>query len=85
MRNRLLAASISGQQWSASRIVLLGALVVAAVFMPFGYFTLQPNEAKALILFGKYKGTVRQDGFHWTNPFKLAVPRSVQLSLRIRN
>ena len=54
--------------------------------MPFGYFTLQPNEAKALILFGKYKGTIRQDGFHWTNPFKLAVPRSkYTLSLRIRN
>ncbi len=82
----LLAASISGQQWSASSLVLMGALLIAAVFMPFGYFTLQPNEAKALILFGKYKGTIRQDGFHWTNPFKLAVPRSkYTLSLRIRN
>ena len=82
----LLAASISGQQWSASRIVLMGALLIAAVVMPFGYFTLQPNEAKALILFGKYKGTIRQDGFHWTNPFKLAVPRSrYTMSLRIRN
>ena len=82
----LLAASISGQQWSASRIVIICALLTAAVFMPFGYFTLQPNEAKALILFGKYKGTIRRDGFHWTNPFKLAVPRSrYTLSLRIRN
>ena len=83
----LLVASISGSLWSAPRLVLMGALLVAGAFiMPFGYFTLQPNEAKALILFGKYKGTVRDDGFHWTNPFKLAVPRSkYKLSLRIRN
>jgi regulator of protease activity HflC (stomatin/prohibitin superfamily) len=83
----LLAASISGNQWTAPRITLMSLLLIAAAFfLPFGYFTLQPNEAKALILFGKYKGTVRQDGFHWTNPFKLAVPRSrYTLSLRIRN
>ncbi len=35
----------------------------------FGLFTLQPNEARVLILFGSYKGTVRTPGFHWANPF----------------
>jgi regulator of protease activity HflC (stomatin/prohibitin superfamily) len=45
--------------------VLIGAL---AVFMNFGFFTLQPNEARVLILFGAYKGTVRQSGFWWANP-----------------
>src|SRR6202041_1604240 len=45
--------------------VLVGAL---AVFMNFGFFTLQPNEARVLILFGAYKGTVRQSGFWWANP-----------------
>ena len=34
-----------------------------------GFFTLQPNEARVLVLFGAYKGTVRQSGFHWGNPF----------------
>ncbi|MGO9947152.1 MAG: SPFH domain-containing protein [Steroidobacteraceae bacterium] len=34
-----------------------------------GYFTLQPNQARVLILFGAYKGTVRESGFHWANPF----------------
>jgi regulator of protease activity HflC (stomatin/prohibitin superfamily) len=34
-----------------------------------GFFTLQPNEARVLILFGEYKGTVRESGFHWGNPF----------------
>jgi regulator of protease activity HflC (stomatin/prohibitin superfamily) len=33
-----------------------------------GFFTLQPNEARVLILFGRYKGTVRTPGFHFTNP-----------------
>jgi regulator of protease activity HflC (stomatin/prohibitin superfamily) len=82
-----LAASISSQQWPAARIALICLLFLAAAFfIPFGYFTLQPNEAKVLILFGKYRGTVRQDGFHWTNPLKLAVPRPrYTLSLRIRN
>ena len=34
-----------------------------------GYFTLQPNEGRVLLLFGAYLGTVRQSGFHWANPF----------------
>jgi regulator of protease activity HflC (stomatin/prohibitin superfamily) len=34
-----------------------------------GFFTLQPNEARVLVLFGAYKGTVRESGFHWGNPF----------------
>jgi regulator of protease activity HflC (stomatin/prohibitin superfamily) len=34
-----------------------------------GHFTLQPNEARVLILFGHYRGTVRDSGFHWANPF----------------
>jgi hypothetical protein len=82
-----LAVSISGHAWPAPRIAALILLFVVAVFvLPFGYFTLQPNEAKVLILFGKYRGTIKQDGFHWTNPFNLAMPRSrYTLSLRIRN
>src|SRR3984885_2801934 len=34
-----------------------------------GHFTRQPNEARVLILFGHYRGTVRDSGFHWANPF----------------
>lgn len=44
-------------------------VIIAAFLMLFGFFTLQPNEARVLILFGAYKGTVRQSGFHWGNPF----------------
>jgi regulator of protease activity HflC (stomatin/prohibitin superfamily) len=49
--------------------VLCALLVVAGILLVFGYFTLQPNEARVLILFGDYRGTVRQSGFHWANPF----------------
>ncbi len=42
---------------------------IVAVILLKGYFTLQPNESRVLILFGAYKGTVRQSGFWWANPF----------------
>ncbi|MCI0707447.1 MAG: SPFH domain-containing protein [Ignavibacteriae bacterium] len=47
----------------------------------FGFFIVQPNESKVLILFGKYVGSVRNDGFWWVNPFTIAK----HVSLRIRN
>jgi regulator of protease activity HflC (stomatin/prohibitin superfamily) len=50
--------------------VLLGFLAIGlGVLSLFGFFTLQPNEARVQILFGSYKGTVRSSGFHWANPF----------------
>jgi len=44
-------------------------LVPIALLLSKGLFTLQPNEARVLVLFGRYVGTVRKDGFHWANPF----------------
>ena len=78
---------VNAAAWSLGQILLtLAMLVVVAVILPPGYFTLQPNEAKVLVLFGKYKGTVSSDGFHWTNPLALAVPRGkYTVSRRIRN
>jgi regulator of protease activity HflC (stomatin/prohibitin superfamily) len=52
-----------------------GLMAIAVVGVPFliilmtGFFTLQPNQARVLVLFGAYKGTVRTPGFHWGNPF----------------
>jgi regulator of protease activity HflC (stomatin/prohibitin superfamily) len=45
------------------------AVLVPSVLSTLGFFTLQPNEARVLILFGRYKGTTRQVGFLWGNPF----------------
>ena len=44
-------------------------LIPTSIITLCGLFTLQPNEARVLILFGAYRGTVRTSGFHWGNPF----------------
>ena len=46
-----------------------------------GYFTQEPNQARVMVFFGKYKGTCRKVGFFWVNPFL----NRQKLSLRIRN
>ncbi len=58
-----------GPAWWAGDILLAVFLLIGAVLVTKGFFVLQPNEARALVLFGKYTGTVRTDGFHWSNPF----------------
>lgn len=52
--------------------------IVGGLLAAKGLFTLQPREARVLVLFGRYVGTVRSDGFHWTNPF--AVHRGQMVS-----
>jgi regulator of protease activity HflC (stomatin/prohibitin superfamily) len=46
-----------------------------------GFIVVKPNEARALVLFGKYIGSIREDGFWWANPFAT----KEHISLRIRN
>jgi regulator of protease activity HflC (stomatin/prohibitin superfamily) len=50
---------------------VIGALIciVNFVFILPGLAIVNPNESKMLTLFGKYQGTVKQDGFFWVNPF----------------
>ena len=52
-----------------SQFILMFASLLAVILVMPGFFIVQPNMAKALTLFGRYKGTVRTDGFFWTNPF----------------
>jgi regulator of protease activity HflC (stomatin/prohibitin superfamily) len=55
---------------TVAALVIVGIVVIlAGVLLVPGFFTLQPNEARVLILFGAYKGTARTPGFHWANPF----------------
>ena len=76
--------------------VFIGALVYAVVIQAFpylvpaflliiltslGFFFINPNGSRVLTLFGRYKGTIKDNGFYWVNPFftKKAI------SLRARN
>ena len=63
-------------------IAIVTILISLLVFFCwFGFFMVNPNEARVLQLFGKYIGTVKEEGLRWANPFyaKFAV------SLRVRN
>ena len=51
--------------------------IIATVSLA-GFFTLQPNESMVWVLFGNYVGSVRQSGFHWTNPFNSKYPLSLR-------
>lgn len=44
-------------------------LVLASFILLLGLFLVNPNESRVLLLFGKYVGTVKQNGFYWANPF----------------
>jgi regulator of protease activity HflC (stomatin/prohibitin superfamily) len=56
-------------------VTLASFMQVGCVLLYVGFFTLQPNEARVLVLFGRYVGTVKEEGFHWANPFSVCRKR----------
>lgn len=72
------AGAREGNFWLAIPSILLGG--VFGLCLP-GLFTVEPNEGKVLTLFGTYKGTVRESGLWWVNPFI----QKTGVSLRVRN
>jgi regulator of protease activity HflC (stomatin/prohibitin superfamily) len=60
---------------------LAATLLVVIIPSLSGFFSVEPNQAMVLVLFGKYMGTVRESGFWWTNPFA----SKQKISLRVRN
>jgi regulator of protease activity HflC (stomatin/prohibitin superfamily) len=56
-------------------------VIAIGVLISIGFFILQPNVAGVLLLFGKYVGTVKSEGFWWANPFYT----KKKISLRVRN
>ena len=61
-------------------LVLLGALIAAIVGFV-GLTPVQPNEARVLVLFGKYDGTLHEPGLQWVNP----LAERPKVSVRVRN
>jgi SPFH domain / Band 7 family len=63
-------------------LALVGALLVVVAWLAFGGLTpVVAGEARVIQLFGRYRGTVREPGLQWVNPFT----RRIKVSTRIRN
>jgi len=75
----LLAAGIAGPL--IARMFFLFFLLGIGIFLMFGFFFINPNDSMVLVLFGEYKGTVKENGFYWVNPFF----SKKNISLRARN
>ena len=50
------------------RIYVGAFMIVAALFMCAGFVLVNPNSSRVLLLFGKYVGTIKENGLFWTNP-----------------
>ena len=79
----LLSAAAAGCAFLATDAGYAAAAVLGLVwlFVWAGYIQLEPNEARAMVFFGNYRGTFRTTGFFWVNPFY----DKKKLSLRARN
>ncbi|MBW6500120.1 MAG: hypothetical protein K0B05_01900 [Bacteroidales bacterium] len=63
-------------------IIWLGVIcTLLFVLLTIGFTVVNPNESCVMVLFGAYKGTVRENGFFWVNPFYT----KRKISLRARN
>jgi regulator of protease activity HflC (stomatin/prohibitin superfamily) len=56
-------------------------MVATGVTMLFGFMAIAPNDARVLLLFGEYRGSVKASGFFWVNPFY----SKKKVTLRVRN
>ena len=64
--------------------LLVSLLIIISLFLciaPVGFMTNEPNNARVMVFFGKYKGTLKVNGFFWVNPFY----SKKRITLRARN
>jgi regulator of protease activity HflC (stomatin/prohibitin superfamily) len=72
-------AAVSGKNGGLLAFAII--VIVIAGFSFGGFFVVQPNQARVLILFGSYIGSVTEAGWWWCNPFA----KKQKISLRVRN
>ena len=81
----LVFALIGAIVWSGVTLTLPFVVIpvsfVLFILFTIGFVQLEPNEARAMVFFGKYRGTFRENGFWWVNPFYT----KKKISLRARN
>lgn len=75
----ILAAIVYG--FISGIIVASVALIVLFVLLAIGFTVVDPNQSCVMVLFGAYKGTIKDNGFYWVNPFFVRK----KISLRARN
>jgi len=75
----VIAGTVAALVMTANPWYLLGVPVIILIMR--GFFIVNPNSSKVLVLFGAYKGTVKDNGFFWANPFYTRQ----KISLRARN
>lgn len=77
----LIIYAVANRMASPGWIGLVIALVPTLILTMIGFKAVAPNDARALLLFGDYKGSIKESGFYWVNPFYT----SKKVSLRVRN
>jgi hypothetical protein len=83
----LMAASVTlfilnaEQEYVWMTVLAVILMIITGILVLPGLFIVNPNEAKVMVLFGKYAGSVRDNGFFWANPFY----SKKKISLRARN
>ncbi|MFE5186893.1 SPFH domain-containing protein [Streptomyces sp. NPDC056628] len=75
------ATAVTGDGGRAALIVAGVLVAVAALLAMSGLNMVAPGEARVVQLFGRYRGTIRQDGLRWVNPFT----SRTKISTRVRN
>jgi regulator of protease activity HflC (stomatin/prohibitin superfamily) len=78
----VIASFVHAEKSQQGAFIALGVLLILSFLIHlFGFFIVEPNLGRALVLFGSYRGTVRTPGFWWTNPFT----NKKRVSLRAHN
>lgn len=78
----LTGAGAVDEAGAKAALIIGGIFVLIAAFIAMrGLNTVAPGEARVVQLFGRYRGTIRQDGLRWVNPFT----SRTKISTRVRN
>ncbi|MEG2178893.1 MAG: SPFH domain-containing protein, partial [Bacteroidales bacterium] len=62
-------------------IIFAVTLLIAILILSVGFMMIDPNDMRVLVFFGKYNGTIKDNGFFWVNPFY----SKMRLTARARN
>ncbi|MET9352153.1 SPFH domain-containing protein [Streptomyces sp. NPDC006617] len=79
----LIAGATAVDSTGGKAVLIIGGILIAlAAFLAMcGLNMVAPGEARVVQLFGRYRGTIRQDGLRWVNPFT----SRTKISTRVRN